>query len=71
MDEKLCKLFEALPEFLSSQKMVDLGIYDSVQAVYAARRNGSSPRWIKLRHKIVYEKSTVIEWLNNGLTSKE
>lgn len=62
-----------LPEFLTTEHLVQLGIYKSVDSAYLARVNGHSPEFIKLKHKILYPKTTVIEFLESRLVdpSKE
>ena len=56
-----------MPEYLSTQHLIQLGIYPSIDAAYQARISGYSPDFIKLRHKILYSKSTVIEFLESRL----
>ena len=57
------KMLEQYPLFLSSQDLVELGIYSSLDAVYLARVRSNSPKYIKLKHKILYPKAAVIEFL--------
>ncbi len=52
-----------MPEYLSTQHLIQLGIYPSIDAAYQARVRGYSPDFIKLRHKILYSKKSVIEFL--------
>ena len=54
-----------MPEYLSTQHLIQLGIYPSIDAAYQARVKGYSPRYIKLRHKVLYAKQSVIEFLEN------
>lgn len=54
---------EQMPEYLSTQHLIALGIYSSVDAAYQARINGYSPDYIKIRRKILYDKKAVIEFL--------
>lgn len=53
----------SMSKFLSSQDLVDLGIFSSVAATYFARKRGNSPKWIKLKRKILYQKCDVIDFL--------
>ena len=65
-------IFEALvsfPEFLSSEHLVQLGIYKSIDAAYQARLHGHSPGYIKLRKKILYPKQAVAEFLASRIKS--
>ncbi len=52
-----------MSEFLSSQDLVDLGIYKSTDAAYLARIRSNSPSYIKLKHLVLYPKQAVIEFL--------
>jgi hypothetical protein len=58
-----------MSEFLSSQDLVDLGIYKSTDAAYLARIRSNSPAFIKLKHKILYPKQEVLEFLEKRLHS--
>jgi len=59
------KMLESYPAFLTSAHLVELGIYSCIDSAYHARTNKCSPAWIKLKHKIVYAKCDVIEFLEN------
>ena len=54
---------EKYPEFLSSEHLVQLGIYKSTDAAYQARVHGHSPQYIKMKHKILYPRQAVIDFL--------
>lgn len=54
---------EEMPDFLESKDLVALGIYNRLNATYVARLDGSSPPYIKLKHRILYPKQQLIEWL--------
>jgi len=56
---------EQMPDYLSTQHLIQLGIYPSIDAAYQARMNGFSPQYIKLRHKVLYSKKAVIEFLES------
>jgi len=68
MSQELNSSFEDFPEFLSTHDLIDLGIYPSVNAAYEDRIRGSSPKYIKLHHKILYPKKSVIEFLENRIS---
>ncbi len=59
-----------MPEYLSTQHLIQLGIYPSIDAAYQARIQGYSPPYIKLRHKILYQKQAVIEFLDQRMRHK-
>jgi len=65
MSSTIAKAFEGMPEFMSSQDLVDLGIYASIDSAYQARKKESGPQFIKLKHKILYPKQLVIEFLES------
>jgi len=56
---------EHLPEFITPQDLVDLGIFPTLDATYLARLRKNSPPFIKLKHKILYQKKDLIEWLEH------
>ncbi len=70
MNQNISTSLAKLPEFLSSGHLVQLGIYKSIDSAYQARINGYSPRFIKLRHKVLYQKQAVIEFLEARMKSK-
>jgi hypothetical protein len=64
-------IFEQMPEYLSTRHLINLGIFSSIDAAYQARCNGNSPDFIKLRHKILFPKQAVINFLASRLHSGE
>lgn len=56
-------IFIDKPEFLTSQNLVDLGLYTSIDSVYLARVKGPSAPFIKMKRKILYPKKLLIEFL--------
>jgi len=70
MNQNIHSSLEKLPEFLSSEDLVKLGIYSSIDAAYQARAAGHSPSFIKLNHKIIYPRKAVIEFLERRLHSE-
>lgn len=60
---------ENMPEYLTTRHLVLLGIYPSTDATYHARAKGDGPEYIKMRHKILYTKSAVIEFLESRMNS--
>ena len=71
MSPNITESLKQLPEFLSSEHLVHLGIYKSIDAAYQARINGFSPQYIKMRHKVLYSKKAVIDFLENHMHSGE
>lgn len=84
MKNQIINLLENYPSFLTSEHLVDLGIYKNTDSAYHARTNSHSPPWIKLKHKVIYPKFGVIDFLvdrmeqessssisNNKITAKE
>jgi len=65
IEEYIAEAIEEFPEFLTSEDLINLGIYISVNAAYQARVDGSSPKYIKLKHKILYPKKALIEFLQS------
>lgn len=63
MRDELAITLEEYPEFLSSVHLVKLGIYNSIDAAYLARVRSNSPAFIKMKHKILYPKKAVIDFL--------
>lgn len=62
MSEPISKL-ASLPDFLSSNDLVDLGLFSSPDSVYFARMKGNSPDFIKLGRRVIYPKASVIQFL--------
>jgi len=67
MNQNLSNSLEKLPEFLSSNHLVKLGIFPNLDATFQARKKGVSPDYIKLARKILYPKQAVIEFLENRM----
>lgn len=59
---------DRLPEFLSTKHLVELGLYNSIDAAYQARLHGKSPAFLKMNRKILYPKEYVIEFLKTHLS---
>lgn len=62
---------EQMPDYLSTQHLIQLGIYPSIDAAYQARVNGFSPQYIKMRHKVLYPKQAVIDFLESRIQSSK
>ncbi len=73
--ESFLNKLDALPELLDINDLILLGLYDHKHGAYRARRNGNSPSYIKMPHKILYPKDSVrtfiLERFRDGSTPKE
>ncbi len=54
---------DSMPEFLTTNDLVALGLYRNIDGTYLARIRGTSPDYIKVGRKILFPKSKVIEFL--------
>lgn len=54
------------PEFMTSQHLVDLGLFSSTKTVWVARHNKSGPHFVRIIKKILYPKEFVIEWIKKN-----
>jgi len=63
MAEIINTQLNALPAFLTSQDLVDLGLYATADCVYIARRRGNGPDFVRLGRKVLYPKSCIINFL--------
>lgn len=63
--DKLVEMIEnRLPVLVKTKHLVELGIYNSAQGAYQARRARTSPPWLKIpRQGVVYPRDGVIEFL--------
>lgn len=58
---------EKYSEFLTSNDLVDLGLFVSPDAVYFARARGHSPDFVKMGRKVIYPKSSVIKFIDGRM----
>jgi hypothetical protein len=58
-----------LPEFLSSQDLVSLGLFSSVDAAYVARARGHSPEFLKIGKRVLYPKASLLQFIETRLTN--
>ena len=54
---------DSLPELLSSNDLVQMGLFSSVDQAYLARIRGKSPDFIKFKRKVLYPKESVVEFI--------
>ena len=59
----MSEIFESFPSFLSPADLVFLGLYANRDQLYKARANATGPEFIKLGRKILYPKSSVIQFI--------
>ncbi len=55
--------FDSLPTLLSSSDLVEIGLYRDINAAFIARKRGLCPDFIKLKRKILYKKSSVLDFI--------
>lgn len=63
MNHNITETLMPFPDFLSTDDLVKLGIYKSIDATYQARLKKHGPEYIKLRKKILYPKLGLISFL--------
>ena len=54
-------------ELLTTNDLIQIGLFSTQDAAYVARKKGCSPNYIKLKKKILYPKSAVVEFLHKNL----
>jgi len=54
-------------ELLTTNDLIQIGLFSTQDAAYTARKKGCSPNYIQLKKKILYPKSAVIEFLYKNL----
>jgi hypothetical protein len=57
-----------LPEFLSSQDLVSLGLFSSTDSAYVTRIRGGGPEFLKVGKKVLYPKSSLLRFIETRLT---
>jgi hypothetical protein len=67
VNSNIASSLKGFPEFLSSHHLVKLGIFKSIDCIFRARQNGITPKYIKLKHKILYPKCEVISFLEGRM----
>jgi len=63
--EGFVKKLASYPELLSTNDLCELGLYKSQGAAYIARKKGNSPDYLVMPHRILYARSSVIQFLKN------
>lgn len=64
LDQSLIDSLSGKPEFLRSNDLIDLGLYQSFADVCWAKKRGLTPPSIHLsERKIVYPKRLLLDWL--------
>ena len=62
--EHITKSLKNFPEFLRSKDLLKLGLYKSYGDIYHSKKRGLSPPHVLLGDKkIVYLKTSLIEWI--------
>lgn len=67
VNQTIASSLEGFPAFLSSHHLITLGIFKSLDRAYIARKNGNTPKYIKLKHQFIYPKCEVISFLEGRL----
>ncbi len=62
---ELMETIQKYPNLLSVKDLVDLGIFSSNDYAYESRVKGNSPDYIKVGHKILFPRESVIQFLKN------
>jgi len=57
----------SLPEFISSHELVQLGLFSSTDKAYVARVRGNGPAFLKIGRRIMYPKTSVMQFVNDHL----
>lgn len=72
LDQTLIESLSKKPEFLRSNDLIDLGLYQSFADVCWAKKRGLAPPSIHLsERKIVYPKNLLLKWLIEKLQKTE
>lgn len=58
---------ESLPEFLTTSQLINIGLYPSNNAAYIARAKGQSPNFIQVNRKVLYPKSSVLNFIERHM----
>ena len=58
-NKELFKKLDEYPELLDINDLINLGIYAHKNGAYRARKNGTSPNYVKMVRKILYPKESV------------
>ena len=64
MGQLLAQRLESMPDFMTGNDLVALGLYRSNNALYIARLRGQAPDHIKFLRKILYPRDAVIAFIN-------
>ncbi len=62
---ELMETIQKYPNLLSVKDLIDLGIFSSNDYAYESRVKGNSPDYIKVGHKILFPRESVIQFLQN------
>lgn len=54
------------PDFLTTENLVDLGVFHSTSAAYYSRRKKHGIDFIKIRSSVLYTKKAVISYLDRN-----
>jgi hypothetical protein len=68
MSEKL----KHMPELLTTQHLVELGLFNNKDDAYLCRKRGNTPPFVQVspRHKVLYPKDLLIKWIEEHVHYK-
>lgn len=67
MSEIIITKLEQYPELIGVKDLVELGLFTSNCSAYLARTRGQSPNYIKIGRKILFNKASVVEFIQRHL----
>jgi hypothetical protein len=62
---------QSLPEFLRPYELVKMGLFTTTKAAYSARLRGKGPDFFKIGKRVLYPKTSVVEFINRSLQKGE
>jgi hypothetical protein len=65
----MTEIFNRFPDFLKPRDLISVGLYSNRDALYKARIKGAGPDFIKLGHKILYAKMSVMQFIQDHVAN--
>jgi len=69
--DKIKESLLKLPEFLTTQHLVDIGLYPNRPSVHLARSRGQAPDCMRIGKKIVFPRAAIIEFVLSNMEQKK
>jgi len=63
----MLKKIDILPDFLTTNDLVNLGLYPSLDSAYFARIKSDTPPFIKLGRRVLYPKDKLVQFIEYHL----